>query len=279
MASLQSQQEQWPTSSGKYSIVVPSLKRADLLQRFLTYYNSSHCPLLDKIYVSWVDSAAALPDFLTDGRYSRRYPVEVLYPPSTSLNDRFAVPPTLATDAVLHIDDDLRVPCPDLDFAFGIWRREFPDRLVGFSARAHQRTRDGKWQYVWNVGPSNLGYSMVLTNAAFLHRRWMERYFLEVPEGVLALVTELRNCEDIAMNFLVAGATKKSPVFVQGNLTSINSWEGISKNGDHLVKRDTCLNEFARLFGSMPLERVQTYMKAVKGTAEQRTETDIEPTP
>jgi len=42
----------------------------------------------------------------------------------------------LVTDAVFAVDDDIRVPCTDLDFAFGVWKVA-DESLVGFMPRIH----------------------------------------------------------------------------------------------------------------------------------------------
>ena len=53
-----------------------------------------------------------------------------------------ALPPSLpislglVTDAVFAVDDDIRVPCSDLDFAFGVWKVA-DESLVGFMPRIH----------------------------------------------------------------------------------------------------------------------------------------------
>jgi hypothetical protein len=39
---------------------------------------------------------------------------------TTSLNNRFVPPEGLSTDAVFAVDDDIRVPCSDLDFAYEV---------------------------------------------------------------------------------------------------------------------------------------------------------------
>jgi hypothetical protein len=187
----------WPPPSPKYTMLVPTFGRTEVLQDLLHTLNKSDCPSLDAIIISWQDIKASIPDFLADGRFSR-YPVKVVVPHVNDLNERFRVPSTLRTDAVLQYDDDLRIPCNDLEFAFQLWREEFQDRIVGFTPRSHAM-KNGKYIYrMWNktMVPEH-GYSMILTNAAFIHRRYMDAYFLDglVPAGVRDLVSELLNCE------------------------------------------------------------------------------------
>ena len=53
------------------------------------------------------------------------------------------------------------------------------------------------------------------SQGAFLHRDWLTTYTETVPPAVLEYVDAHRNCEDIAMAFLVANATGSPPVYVR----------------------------------------------------------------
>lgn len=55
---------------------------------------------------------------------------------------------------------------------------------------------------------------MVLTGAAFMHKYWSFLYTTYMPAQVKDWVDEHMNCEDIAMNFLVANITNKPPIKV-----------------------------------------------------------------
>lgn len=63
---------------------------------------------------------------------------------------------------------------------------------------------------------------MVLTGAAFLHKYWSYLYTTKMPAEVKDWVDEHMNCEDIAMNFLVANVTNKPPIKV-GKLPMFNN--------------------------------------------------------
>lgn len=73
--------------------------------------------------------------------------------------------------------------------------------------RIHIRSKDGLiyrcWWRVWWHGV----YSIILTKAAILHHDFFVAYSTQMPQAVRSLVDELRNCEDIAMQFLIANAT------------------------------------------------------------------------
>lgn len=58
-------------------------------------------------------------------------------------------------------------------------------------------------------------YNLVLTNAAFLHRKYLEAYTNRMPRAMRDMVDAKMNCDDIAMNFLVANISAKSPIRTQ----------------------------------------------------------------
>jgi hypothetical protein len=61
------------------------------------------------------------------------------HPAPDSLNSRFLVLNDLATDAVFAVDDDIKVSCADLKFAFEVWAST-QHTLVGFYPRLHTPT-------------------------------------------------------------------------------------------------------------------------------------------
>lgn len=71
------------------------------------------------------------------------------------------------------------------------------------------------------------------------------------------------NCEDIAMNFLIANATRKSPIkvtprkkFKCSTPQCINS-ESLSNYQSHLIERSECVNFLAKKYGHMPLRKAE----------------------
>lgn len=108
---------------------------------------------------------------------------------------------------------------------------------------------------------------MVLTGAAFLHRRYLQ-LFQDQPQAVHAMVDKLQDCEDIAMNFAVALYLKKlspgvigkpSGVFVKpvdvrilendANNNSLGLWH----RPRQFQRRSYCLNKLTKIYGLMPL--------------------------
>ncbi|MBA0814503.1 hypothetical protein Gohar_020330, partial [Gossypium harknessii] len=167
------------------------------------------------------------------------------------------------TDAVFSIDDDVIFPCTSVEFAFTVWQSA-SDTMVGYVPRMHwvdQKKGENKYKYggwwsVWWTGT----YSMVLSKAAFFHKKYLKLYTDEMPASLKEYITKNRNCEDIAMSFLVANATDAPPIWVKGKIFEIGS-TGISSLGGHSERRTECVNKFVDEFGRMPL--VPTVMKAV----------------
>lgn len=84
--------------------------------------------------------------------------------------------------------------------------------IIGFPSRTHiwdNTTNSWKYESEWTNE-----ISMVLTGAAFLHKYWSYLYTKELPSEVKDWADEHLNCEDIAMNFLVANITNKPPIKV-----------------------------------------------------------------
>lgn len=53
-----------------------------------------------------------------------------------SISQRFYPYDEIRTDAILSLDEDAILNTDELDFAYTVWR-DFPDRIVGYPARAH----------------------------------------------------------------------------------------------------------------------------------------------
>ena len=101
-------------------------------------------------------------------------------------------------------------------------------------------------------------YSIILTKAAFLHHDYFELYTHVMPAAVRAYVDTKKNCEDIAMKFLVANETSLAPLYIKGHLADYGVFGGISTSKNvlmagHISSRSVCLDDLAALFGRMPL--------------------------
>lgn len=108
-------------------------------------------------------------------------------------------------------------------------------------------------------------YSMILVGAAFFHQRLL-KLFQDQPSEVHHLVDETQNCDDIAMNFVVAlhlarmsGRNHPSGVFVKPvdmrNLEkeASSGYVGMWHRAEHMLQRSYCLNKLAQIYKGMPL--------------------------
>ncbi|KAK4792651.1 hypothetical protein SAY86_023086 [Trapa natans] len=253
-----------------YAILINTWKRNDLLKQSIAHY--SKCQGLDSIHIVWSepdppsDSLKKYMNHVITSNSIGGRTIELKFDinKEDSLNNRFKPIPDLRSDAVFSIDDDVIFRCSSVEFAFHVWRSA-PDAMVGYVPRIHSLdqksgSRDhymyGGWWSVWWTGT----YSMVLSKAAFFHKKYLSMYTNEMPASIREYVTRNRNCEDIAMSFLVANATDAPPIWIKGKISEIGS-TGISSLGGHSEKRTRCVNRFVAEYGKMPL--VSTTMKAV----------------
>ncbi|XP_055855972.1 exostosin-1 [Episyrphus balteatus] len=171
-----------------------------------------------------------------------------------NISQRFYPYPEVETDAVLSLDEDAILNTDELDFAYTVWRN-FPDRIVGYPARAHFWD-DSKNAWGYTSKWTNY-YSIVLTGAAFYHRYYNYLYTNWLSLLLLKTVQQSSNCEDILMNLLVSHVTRKPPIKVTQRKGYKDREGGRSpwNDPDHFIQRQSCLNTFAAVFGYMPLLR------------------------
>uniref|UniRef100_A0A7M4EY33 Exostosin glycosyltransferase 2 n=1 Tax=Crocodylus porosus TaxID=8502 RepID=A0A7M4EY33_CROPO len=86
-------------------------------------------------------------------------------------------------------------------------------------------------------------------------------YTYKMPGDIKNWVDAHMNCEDIAMNFLVANVTGKSVIKVtprkKFKCPECTAIDGLSLDQTHMVERSECINKFASVFGTMPLKVVE----------------------
>ncbi|XP_019055162.1 PREDICTED: glycosyltransferase family 64 protein C4-like [Nelumbo nucifera] len=219
-----------PSRRGGYTVLINTWKRNSLLRQAVAHYAS--CSGADAIHV-WSESdppSNSLIDYLRDIVFSKS---QTAHKPNfrfdlneeDNLNNRFKPIEDLRTDAIFSVDDDVIVPCYTLNFAFTVWQSS-PSTMVGFVPRMHWLDvgkdgvayyKYGGWWSVWWMGT----YSMVLSKAAFFHRKYLDLYTFKMPLSIHDYVTRERNCVDIAMSLLVANATGAPPIWVRGKIYEI----------------------------------------------------------
>lgn len=260
---------------GGYTVLINTWKRNSLLKQSVAHYAS--CSGTDAIHVIWSESDPPSEQLRAHLKNIVLKKSQTAHKPNfrfdlneeDNLNNRFKPISDLRTNAIFSVDDDVIVPCRTLDFAFTVWQSA-PLTMVGFVPRMHWLDEEkngmahykyGGWWSVWWMGT----YSMVLTKAAFFHRKYLDLYTNKMPSSIHDYVMRERNCEDIAMSLLVANATEVPPIWVKGKIYEIGS-SGISSLNGHSDKRNKCLNDFVSLYGTMPL--VSTNVKAVEARNE-----------
>ncbi|KAJ0183484.1 hypothetical protein K1T71_001460 [Dendrolimus kikuchii] len=214
-------------------------------------------PSLAKILVIWNNQNKAPPPS-TEWPVINK-PLKVVRTKENKLSNRFFPYDEIETECQLTIDDDIVMLTPDeLEFGFDVWR-EFPDRIVGFPSRLH----------VWDNSTASWRYhsewtnqiSMVLTGAAFHHKIWSWYYTYKMPAEIREWVDESFNCEDIAMNFLVANVTRKPPIKVtprkKFKCPECTNTEMLSADAGHMSQRSACINRFAKVYGNMALQPIE----------------------
>lgn len=215
------------------------LKGLSYLNKILIVWNGiNHPPKTDSI---WPDVGV---------------PIELIKVQQNSLNNRFLPYDTIKTDAILSLDDDSPLRPDEIVFGFRVWR-ESRDRIVGFPGRFHAwDNTQAAWLYNSN---HSCELSMVLTGGAFFHRYYSYVYTYNMPQAIRSIVDKFMNCEDIAMNFLVAHLTRKPPIKVTSRWTfhCPGCPSSLSEDDSHFRERHECLNTFASIYGYMPLLNTQ----------------------
>ncbi|CAH0552853.1 unnamed protein product [Brassicogethes aeneus] len=243
-----------PKSHG-FTAVILTYDRIESL--FTLIERLSKVPSLMKVLVVWNNQKKSPPPLSEFPAILK--PIRLIRTKENKLSNRFLPFKEIETEAVLHIDDDIVMLTSDeVEFAYEVWR-EFPDRIVGFPSRMHKWdniTSTWKYESEWTNE-----ISMVLTGAAFLHKYWSYLYTKGMPSNLKDWVDDHMNCEDIAMNFLVANATNKPPIKVTPRKKfkcpeCINN-EMLSADLGHMVERTQCINRFTKAFGRMPLKSVE----------------------
>lgn len=238
-----------------YSIAIQTYRRPyELNTTLTTILSSPDVPSLHEVVVVWNNlDETPPPDFKSE----HGVPVRYRRSQRNSLNEKLRPDPDFQTQAILLSDDDVFYYPSDLEFVFQTWRKFGRDRLVGGLPRCADVSNKGDWRYS-TCSKKEDEYSMIITNLAFAHVKFLDYYTLaedEVTRKIRAHVDEHFNCEDIGMNFVTAMLTRSGPLLARGRREYHNFAPRMSISGKpgHLVARSRCLNMFAELVGCMPL--------------------------
>jgi hypothetical protein len=245
------------------TVMINTYKRPpEVIEDAIEYYKQ--CNVVKYVYVVWSDLENPPPKSMLE-RYARQNAekhnnehvkkVGFRIQQTTSLNNRFRpLDDVEHTDGIFAVDDDMRVTCRDLALAFEVWQKS-PQTLVGFMPRVHLRDSQGIMRYRcwWSTWWHGV-YSIILTKAAILHHNFLTMYTNDMPVSIRDLVDHERNCEDIAMQFMMSNHTGLSPIYVKGHLRDLGVFSGLSTShsvakAKHMDARSKCLNELTNIYG------------------------------
>ncbi|KAK0571259.1 hypothetical protein LWI29_013315 [Acer saccharum] len=265
--------------------------RIPLLQSIAAAYSAS--PIVSSVLVLWGNPSTST-EILS--QLSRNLSLSSLGTASISLvrqstrslNARFIPRSSIRTHAVLICDDDVEIDRESFEFAFRVWQSN-SDRLIGTFVRSHDVDLSRR-EWIYTVHPDK--YSIVLTKFMILKNNYLWNYTCgggATMAETRRIVDEMRNCEDILMNFVVAEETNAGPVMVgaervrdwgdsrnenggggdggRGLGSRISSVGLSSRRSEHRKRRGNCIKEFHNVLGRMPLR--YSYGKVVDSVGEQ----------
>ncbi|GMT30923.1 hypothetical protein PFISCL1PPCAC_22220, partial [Pristionchus fissidentatus] len=200
------------------------------------------CPYLNKVIIVWNNR-----DRMPNGTWPQIHvPIEFFLSEKNSLNSRFLPYDRIETEAVVSIDDDMDLGQPEI---------------------VHNSFKNGRGFYGLN---NQVEYSMILTSFAFVHKEFLFEYTYNQHPAILEYIDSHRNCEDIAINYLVSHLTRKPPLKVVKKASLSNGAKsGLSGRGSHYTERTDCIRMFNSIYGYCPLlfsqEVARPYGQSVKG--------------
>jgi hypothetical protein len=166
----------------------------------------SRCPSASHVVIVW--NQGTPPDL---SLVPSAVPLRIRSESTNSLNNRFKPDSEITTRAVFSIDDDIRIPCSDVEAAFAEWRRS-PEVMVGFFPRLIEPEDGGSLELVFRGEAYVMQqerYNVILTGAAFLDASVaFPLYWSPAVAPARLVVDELFNGEDLLMNFVLSKATQ-----------------------------------------------------------------------
>lgn len=254
------------SNEAQLTVVINTFMRHDMMVDAIDFY--AKCPVVKHVYIIWSEKVPVPATVLSKYKDYVNPSVFFSVQEVDSLNNRFKPLPDPHTPAIFSVDDDIRVPCGELQVAYEVWRSA-PTNMVGFFPRIHLRNRMTHlfeyrcWWRTWWHG----AYSIILTKAAVLNHDYFHAYTQNLPEEAKKYIDIHRNCEDIAMQFLISNMTSLAPIYVKGHLKDLGVLGGISTTHNvvkagHMLQRDKCINDLIAFFGRNPLQKAHYFVDA-----------------
>ncbi|XP_026458261.1 glycosyltransferase family protein 64 C3-like [Papaver somniferum] len=259
-----------------------SESRIHLLRRIAARYSSS--PFVASVLILWGNPKTP-PETLTQitqnlTSYFGGAPISLLLQSTDSLNSRFLPRPEITTRSIAICDDDIEIDTKSFEFAFKIWDSN-RDKLIGFFPRSHDLDLSLK---SWIYTVHSYKYSIMLTKLMIMKTDYLEKYSCSADGKITMLrdyVDEMKNCEDILMNFVISDEADSGPVLVEAKRLRDHGDARNEENGEmemrnvglssrrreHRKRRGECIREFHKVLGRMPLR--YSYGKLVNSVGEQ----------
>lgn len=210
---------------------------------------------------------------IIDGSNGRVVPV---FPEANVVANRYTPNELIMTETVMWLDDDIQVVPAEVERAFQVALRH-PTQLVGFYPRLVRQypSEDGvlEWRYfvpelgVMGFTPKHATargqYSMILPGGGtFANTRVMHMYHRMMSRDIFNFVRDENDCDDIAMNFMMANFTGMPPLYVLSTAHEMDkavikedagAYKGMSATKDHWPMRHKCLRLFMHVYKGNPL--------------------------
>lgn len=134
-----------------------------------------------------------------------------------------------------------------------------PWAIVGFFERAMTRRVVNSSQNMYVYGGKPPPYHFILTSASFLHHYYFRLFAEKCPEDIRQMIDRQINCEDLAINFLIAQHCNKctSAFLVRtrrrvADIPRGKSETTLYKRKSHGIQRSNCVNMFVNRFTRIP---------------------------
>lgn len=143
--SFESNNVRYKNIHGDITIVMNTFKRNEIMNDAISWY--LRCNAVKYIYIVWSEQIP--PPMGIIKKYEKSTPnvkVEFVKQNVDSLNSRFKPLEGPHTNAILTVDDDIRIPCDDLKTGLEVFHNS-PRTIVGYMPRIHIRRRGDTWDY------------------------------------------------------------------------------------------------------------------------------------
>lgn len=212
----------------------------------------------------------------SSSHHTRGGRVNILQTHDMSLNSRFVIPQKFQRKCVIIADDDVSIEVQDLFLMYQVWEQN-QDKLVGpfvrlISDDPNLSRKDFSSEKTLVYQDSSEAYNIVLTKLMFINKAYLDHYLSRCMTQIRKVVDELKNCEDIAINFsaaLLSGLPLHvdiSPSDLGDSRNSGNEYQSLVVNGigaqkGHWETRQSCSNQIFKLLNVLPAVQNRSVMK------------------